>query len=427
MAINGKMNKKKLLHKTTQSFLIYAVVILLVSAPAFYFVSQWLYVYETEEVLLMHKGEFLKESRKNFTEADIKLWNKYNRDVVIVPDMGVTKDSIVGKMMFDETAQEMEPFYLIYAPVDINGKRYTYTEKINLLEMEGMVYSVAFMFLFIIIILLIGIIWLSKRTSVKLWQPFYNTLHQIHDFEIDKNKTPQFPETDIDEFDRLNKSLLLLIEKNREIYKNQREFVENAAHELQTPLALFQTKIDTLSQLGLNEEQSNLVGSLSTDVSRLNRLNKNLLLLSKIDNEIYFEKNDIVINDYINKHLDFFTEQAVSKKLSIITEFTSELQIKGNPALTEVLINNLFLNAIRHNEKNGKVIIRISENELQFLNTGGKTLLNIDKLFNRFSKSNPSSQGNGLGLAIIKKIAELNQWEIEYNFENNLHIFSVRF
>ena len=139
------------------------------------------------------------------------------------------------------------------------------------------------------------------------------------------------------------------------------------------------------------------------------------------------EKNDIVINDYINKHLDFFTEQAVSKKLSIITEFTLELQIKGNPALTEVLINNLFLNAIRHNEKNGKVIIRTLENELQFLNTGGKTLLNIDKLFNRFSKSNPSSQGNGLGLAIIKKIAELNQWEVQYNFENNLHIFSVRF
>lgn len=425
--INGKMNKKKLLHKTTRSFLVFAVVILLVSAPVFYFVSQWLYVYETEEVLLMHKGEFVKESRKNFTETDIKLWNKYNRDVSIVQDMGVTKDSIVGKMMFDETAKEIEPFYLIYAPVEINGKRYTYTEKINLLEMEGMVYSVALMFLFIIIILLIGIIWLSKSTSVKLWKPFYNTLNQIHDFEIDKNKTPQFLETDIDEFDRLNKSLLLLIEKNREIYKNQREFVENAAHELQTPLALFQTKIDTLSQLGLNEEQSNLVGSLSTDVSRLNRLNKNLLLLSKIDNEIYIEKNDILINDYIKKHLDFFTEQAVSKKLNITTEFNSDLKIKGNPALTEVLINNLFLNAIRHNEKNGKVIIRTLENEIQFLNSGEKALLNINQLFNRFSKNNPSSQGNGLGLAIIKKITELNQWEVKYNFENNLHIFSIRF
>ena len=58
--INGKMNKKKLLHKTTQSFLIYAVVILLVSAPVFYFVSQWLYVYETEEVL-----QFIRSKKWN--------------------------------------------------------------------------------------------------------------------------------------------------------------------------------------------------------------------------------------------------------------------------------------------------------------------------------------------------------------------------
>jgi signal transduction histidine kinase len=425
--INGKMTKKKLLNKTTRSFLIFAVITLLISAPVFYYISQWLYVYETEEVLLMHKGDFIRESRKNFTEADIKAWNKYNRDVMIVPDMGVNEDSIVGKMLYDSTAREKEPYYLLYAPVDINGKRYTYTEKINLLEMEGMVYSVAVMFFFMIVILLIGIIWLSKNTASKLWKPFYNTLNQIHEFEIDKNKAPHFPPTDIEEFDSLNKSLLLLIEKNTAIYKNQREFVENAAHELQTPLALFQTKIDTLSQLELDEKQSNLVGSLSRDVSRLNRLNKNLLLLSKIDNEIYVEKNDIIINDYIKKHLDFFTEQAASKNLTVITEFTSDLKIKGNPALAEVLINNLFLNAIRHNEKNGKIIITTLENELLFLNTGDKTPLVIDKLFNRFSKSNPSSQGNGLGLAIIKKIAELNQWEINYSFYNNLHSFSIKF
>ncbi|KRD10305.1 histidine kinase [Flavobacterium sp. Root901] len=421
------MNKKKLLHKTTQSFLIYAVIILLISAPVFYYISEWLYVYETEEVLLMHKGDFIKDSHQNFTQADIDSFNKYNRDVTIVPDMGIKKDSIVGKMIYDSIAKEEEPFYLIYAPVSINGKPYTYVEKINLLEMEGMVFSIAAMFLFIIIILLIGIIWLSKATSNKLWKPFYNTLNQIHDFEIDKNKPPQFIRTDIDEFDRLNKSLEQLIEKNTVIYKSQREFVENAAHELQTPLALFQTKIDTLSQLELNEEQSNLIGSLSKDVSRLNRLNKNLLLLSKIDNEIYLEKTEVSINDYIKKHLDFFTEQAASKNLTIITEFTSDLKVNSNPALTEVLINNLFLNAIRHNEKNGKIVITTLDNELIFLNSGQNMPLVIEKLFNRFSKNNPSSQGNGLGLAIIKKIAKLNKWEINYSFYNDHHSFSVKF
>lgn len=419
---------RKLLHKTTNSFLLYAVIILLTAAPVFYFISQWLYIYETDEVLLFHKGAFEKESSHNFTESDIAAWNKYNRDVEIVADMGVTKDSIVAKMLFDSIANEKEPFRVLYAPVTINGKKFTYIEKSNLVEMEGMVFSIAIMFIFIIIILLVGIILLSKRLASRIWKPFYDTLKQIEDFEIDKNKSPHFTPTTIDEFDRLNKSLERLIEKNTAIYKSQREFVENAAHELQTPLALFQTKIDTLSQSpNLTKEQNQLLGSLNNDVSRLNRLNKNLLLLSKIENDSYFEKQPVVLNDYIKKHLDFFSEQAKSKSISIVVEFEKPLQIHSNPVLTEVLINNLFLNAIRHNTKDGKIIITTENNSITFSNTGQENALNTNKLFNRFSKSDPSAQGNGLGLAIVKKIVELNNWNIAYSFQDGLHSFTVQF
>ena len=85
------------------------------------------------------------------------------------------------------------------------------------------------------------------------------------------------------------------------------------------------------------------------------------------------------------------------------------------------------MNAIRHNEKNGKIIIRIQDNLLTFSNSGQPTPLAINKLLNRFSIINPSSQENGLGLAIIKKIIELNQWKISYTFENQLHSFIVKF
>ncbi|KDN55539.1 sensor histidine kinase [Flavobacterium seoulense] len=421
------MNNKKLLHKTTNSFLLFAVLLLLIAAPVFYYICQWLYIYETDEVLLFHKEAFVSESHNNYTQDDIAAWNKYNQNVSIVADMGVTKDSIVGKMLFEPEANEEEPFRILYAPVDINGKRYTYIEKRNLVEMEGMVVSVAAMFLFIIIILLTGIIWISKRLAEKIWKPFYNTLGQIQDFEIDKNNPPNFIPTDIDEFDRLNKSLERLIEKNTAIYKNQREFVENAAHELQTPLALFQTKIDTLLQLDLTREQSELVGSLNKDVSRLNRLNKNLLLLSKIDNEIYLEQETIIVNEYIEKHLDFFIEQAQAKNLTISTNFNSILSIKGNKAMAEVLLNNLFLNAIRHNIKNGIIEIVTKNNSLKFINTGAEIPLIEQTIFNRFSKLNPSSQGNGLGLAIIKKICDISHWNIRYSFENNRHTFEVTF
>jgi len=103
------------------------------------------------------------------------------------------------------------------------------------------------------------------------------------------------PETDIRRILQIKSEHWKTDRKNSAIYRNQREFVENAAHELQTPLALFQAKIDTLIQSGdFTEQQNQILSSLNESVSRLNRLNKNLLLLSKIDNENYSENKPSV-------------------------------------------------------------------------------------------------------------------------------------
>lgn len=419
---------KKLLNKTTNTFLIFSIIILVFSAPVFYFISNWLYTYETDELLLFHKQDFLEQYQETFSEQDIVAWNKYNRNVDILPYHEMKGDSIVLQILYDKIADENIPYRILYAPIELKGKKYIYNEKINLVEMEGMVWSIALMFLLVIAVFLVGILYVSKRTSKKIWEPFYDTIIQIRNFEIDKDNVPQFMPTEIEEFDSLNKSIERLIEKNTAIYKNQKEFIENAAHELQTPLALFQSKIDTIIQTsGLSKEQSVLLNALNNDVSRLNRLNKNLLLLSKIENENYFEKHLFSINNYIDKNLDFFEEQADAKHIQISKKFLQELEIVANPVLIEILINNLFINAIRHNSKNGTVEIKIESGIMTFSNTGQENALPIDKLFNRFSKSNPSGKGNGLGLAIVKKIAELNNWSIEYSFENNLHNFSVKF
>lgn len=418
---------KKLLHITTNHFLLYSVLVLLISAPVFYYITNYFYIEETDEFIENHRKEFVAYELPNFKVSDVAMWNKYNRNELLVPSHTVKKEIYFTKEYYVKVEKENQPFRELNSPIYIEGKPYTYTAKINIIKNKHLVKSIAKLFLIIIIILLIGVILIVKISSKRIWKPFYHTLNQIQGFELDKNKTPTFLTTQVDEFSQLNKSLSKLIEKNISIYKSQREFVENAAHELQTPLALFQTKIDNLLQLELNEEQSSILSSLNNDVSRLNRLNKNLLLLSKIDNDSFLEKSTFILNDYINKHLDFFTEQAKSKNITIATEFTSELSITGNPSLTEVLINNLFLNAIRHNEKDGKINIQIKDNQLIFRNTGQEKPLVIAKLFNRFSKVNPSSQGNGLGLAIVKRITEINKWEISYTFKNQLHCFNVKF
>lgn len=419
---------KKLLNKTLKTYLIYSVLILIISAPLFYYATKRLYTKEADDTLLLHKKEFLKYTASTLQYTDIPLWNRFNRNAKIDSVKQTTKDTLFFSSYYDTLDAEIEPYRELNFPISIQGKPYSYSERINLVETEDLLKNIAILFFAVISILLFGLFFITKKLSLNLWKPFYKTLHQIENFEIDKTKQPDFAETDIEEFNRLNTSIKKLIEKNTIIYKSQKEFIENAAHELQTPLAVFQVKIDTLIQRSdVTQEQSEILGSLNENVSRLNRLNKNLLLLSKMENDSYSDKQTISLTNYIQKNLDFFTEQAKAKSLIIKMELQKDFEIKSNPVLAEVLISNLFLNAIKHNIEGGQISIAMQENKLVFSNSGQPSPLNTDKLFKRFSKSNPSEQGTGLGLSIVKKIADINNWTVAYNYENNLHSFSILF
>lgn len=419
---------KKLLHKTSRAYLIFAVLILTISAPLFYILTEKLYIDDADEALILHRDEFLQFSIAHLKEADIPVWNKFNRDIKIKQALPLKNDTIFYTNYYDALSAENEPYRELNSPISIEGKQYTYSARVNLVETEDLMKSIGQLFFIIILLLLIGLLIINKKLSLNLWKPFYETLKQIEQFEIDKSNHPKLNDSNIQEFNRLNQSIEKLIERNTSIYKNQREFIENAAHELQTPLAVFQAKIDTLIQSAeFTEQQNYLLSSLNDSVSRLNRLNKNLLLLSKMENDIYSEKQTINLNEAIEKNFDFFAEQAKAKDLLIKKEFQKTVIVKTNLFLVEILISNLFLNAIRHNVTNGLITVKLTNDSLIFSNTGLVRPLVSDSLYNRFSKSNPSEKGTGLGLAIVNKIAELNNWQITYLFSNNIHSFSVTF
>lgn len=418
---------KKLLYISSKTYLIYAIATLAIAAPLFYFLTEKLYIDDADEALILRKNEFLKYSLPHLTEKDITVWNKLNRDIKILKAKSIVRDTFFFNYYYDSLALENEPYRELNVPITIEGKPYTYSARINLVETEDLIKSIAMLFFIIISLLLIGILIINKKLSEKLWKPFYETLQQIEQFEIDKSIKPKFADTHIEEFNRLNHSIEKLIERNVSIFHSQREFIENAAHELQTPLAVFQAKIDMLMQsTEFNEEQNLILSSLNDSVSRLNRLNKNLLMLSKIDNENYSEKINVNLNDVIQKQLDFFTEQATAKNITINTSLKEKVVVNTNLILTEILISNLFLNAIRHNIINGQIEVSLTKQELIFSNTGKDKPLDSKRLFTRFSKSNPSEQGNGLGLAIVKKIAELNNWDVSYSFIDYRHTFIVQ-
>ncbi len=420
---------KKLLHKTSRAYLLFSLLILVVSAPIFYYGIQGLYIQEADDTLLLHKKEFILYSAPTIQLQDIPAWNRFNRNTKIENGTLVTKDSLFYGRHYDTLDAEVEPYRELYVPVNIQGKPFTYKARINLVETKDLLKHIGQLFLAITCLLLVGLYIITNRLSRKLWKPFYETLEQMESFEIDKHQPPNFSPTSIEEFNRLNRSIQQLIDKNILIYKSQREFIDNAAHELQTPLAVFQAKVDLLIQRpDLSEEQFEICSSLNENILRLTRLNRNLLLLSRLDNDSYADKENISLNDHLQKSLPFFVEQGRKKNIIIETSLEENLLVLANPALTEILVSNLLLNAIRHNVEDGTINISIKKNCLIISNTGLNYPLDKNSLFNRFYKADPSSQGTGLGLSIVKKIADLNNWTISYSFSNNnLHSFTINF
>lgn len=422
------MNKTKLLLRTSRSYIAYSLLITVVLAPVFYYFTNRIHLTDVEETLVMRRNEFLSYYLPTFSVTDIEAWNAFNRDVKIEKGGLVQKDSIFHAHYYDKLSDENEPYLAFYSPLIIEGKGYTYFTRIDLVETPDMVMNFVWLSLLMMVLLLVGLFVITRLLSQKLWKPFYVVLNKMEAFEIDKSIQAQFPQSNIDEFDRLSKSVNALIDKNTLIYRSQKEFIENAAHEFQTPLAVFKAKVDTLvNRHDITEGQAKELSSLSHNILRLERLNKNLLLLSKIDNDVFVKKDEFVVNELMAKNIDFFTEQAVSKNIRVKIELDTVVKINANYDLLEILLHNLFMNAIRHNIKNGEIRVSTSTNLIRFSNTGQNTALDEKQLFKRFSKNNPASKGTGLGLSIVKRIADLNAWDVQYDFSDGRHSFLVRF
>lgn len=421
--------KQKLLHKTLRSYLVFSTLVLLIAAPLFYLMTQELYRADAEETLHLRKQDFLQTTLHQLNASEIPVWNKMNRDTQLIPyRSGVKKEVLFYQSYYDTITEENEPYCILLAPIRMNGQSYLFSTRVNLVETEDLIESILVLFTVMMVLLLIGLYLITRRLSIRLWKPFYASLEQIEQFEIDKHTTSMFLPTAIEEFDRLHQSLARLMERNQLIFKSQREFVENASHELQTPLAVFQANIDTLmQQQDITPEQAALLEKLNGNVSRLNRLNRNLLLLSKIDGEHYDSAEEVFLKPLIDKHFGFFEEQAASKNIRISAQLSESSRIRSNPVLVEILVSNLFMNAIRHNVPDGTIAIALTNDSLTFSNSGIPEALPGDKLFQRFSKVNPSSEGNGLGLAIIQKIVAMNGWTISYAFTEGRHRFRVGF
>ena len=291
--------------------------------------------------------------------------------------------------------------------------------------MEGMVMHYFLIFFATMLALFVTIRFVTKR----LWKPFDNTLRKVERFNLQQGDIPQFVDTDVQEFRRLNQSLTQLMRKDQRAYRIQKEFTENASHELQTPLAIIRSKLDLLMQEDMTEVQARIVSDLYDLTIRMGNLNRNLLLLAKIENAQYHAMEEVDIAALLSETMPLYDTLRHGNTLTLDDRRVHKsAKLRANAALLESLLKNLIVNAIRHSTPRGEIKICVEDDRLVVSNASedGKPL-DAKSLFRRFTKSDVSKKGNGLGLAIVKAICDFHQWTVEYAFHAGQHQFIINF
>jgi signal transduction histidine kinase len=420
---------KSLLSKNLTQFLIYAVIIVLCSTPLFFFIMKYFYADDLDELIEYRRDDFIEDHLPTFTLSEIEHWNHFNEDMQILPvDEIYPLDQVVQEPFYNAAEGHPVDYRVLYTKIEIGNRSCILMSRIAMIETKDLIRTLVFQYGILFLVLIVSLTIIQRLISKKLWKPFYDSLFKIENFNLEQGIVPEFEKTDTIEFARLNENLNKLIKNDVNTYIQQKEFIENASHELQTPLAVFQSQLDLLLQdTDLTESQVKVVQSLYAVSSRLARLNKNLLLLAKIDNSQFKEIQEIDFNQVLNTQLFYLKDLAENNGINVSVEINNPLIVNANKTLLESLINNLVVNAIRHNTERGFISVRVKNNIFSVSNTGEKTPLDQDKIFGRFIHTSEEKKGNGLGLSIAYQICKLHGWKIEYHYRDSRHLFCVQF
>jgi signal transduction histidine kinase len=418
----------ELLKKTIRSYFLISVIILLVAIPIFYFTLKKLMVKNIDEDLIATKTLLIPRLRNvaaNNGQGGVVYLN-YDIQYEKAPS-SLGEDSISTVELNDSFSNEIIPQRLLTSQFLVDRASYRLKIKISMADKNSLIRRIAAVAVILLFLLLLGLLIINKVLSKKIWKPFYNTLARLHEYRVDMQPALHLEKSSVMEFNDLNKAIEQLIQRDYQAYISQKEFAENASHEMQSPLAVFQSKLELLMQTKpLNEDQASLIEDLANASKRMARLNKSLILLTKIENNQFLEKETLSLEEILKKLKEQYEFQIEQKSIQVEFLTDKDIIVEANRTLTEILLSNLLSNAIRHNEQNGRIIITLKEKELIIQNTGKPYSLDVQKLFQRFQKDSFDSRSLGLGLEIVKKICDLNHYGIQYQYMNPLHTFRVQ-
>lgn len=279
--------------------------------------------------------------------------------------------------------------------------------------------------IFLILLAIVGVT--NLVISSRILSPFHQTLKAIQHFSLRTEKEINLPTTRTKEFQQLNYFLKNMTGKARADYRALKEFTENASHELQTPLAIIRGKLELLLETPLTEEQGNQILTALSSIEKLSKINHSLTLLNRLENQEFPVVESIDMSGHVHVILGELSELIDMKSIALRKEVTKGVNVLLHPSLADILLTNIFSNAVRHNIHGGEIFIGLTSSRLLVANTGISPEIPPDEVFKRFRRSSNTDDSIGLGLSIVKQICEVSGLGIKYEFTNDRHVVTVTF
>lgn len=424
----------RLLNANLRLFLLYAVLVLLVGTPVSFVVIREILQRDIDETLMAKRYEFEKHLAGFATLADLEMdlvvMDNLSHDLDIIPYANASEQERFATVsVYDSVDQEIKPYRELVSRIEVHGKPYQLAIRMSLVDNDQLVLFIVVVMTILNVLLITGLFFINRASSERVLAPFYQTLQKLKAYELDKHETFDYEPSRFAEFNALNETLRALTTKNRQVFMQQKAFIENASHELQTPLAVFQVKLDLLMQSpDLTAGQALLVKDMMEMNQRMTKLNKTLLLLSKIDNDQFIAREMVAVHEILQAAIVNFQLLKEHTGITLLADITP-LTSLGNRDLIDILVNNLLRNAYRHNIPQGSVWVKLDDRSLTVRNTGEPATISPEQMFARFGKGRVSSDGIGLGLAIVSKICDFLHYEIlyQYNEQEGIHTFQINF
>ena len=342
-------------------------------------------------------------------EAEIPLQISFRDEKVYIPEKRETEPARVVTIIF----------------ADAHNRKYRIEVSTPTFERIDLLQSVFLHIIALYVILTLTIISVTAVIFHYSMKPLYALLKWLDNYHPGKGVGDLPAKSNIPEFKKLTKAAHDTIERAERYMERQKQFIGNASHELQTPLAILSTRIEwIIDNTTLTEEQFAELSKMRQSLHRLVKLNRTLLLLSKIDNGQFPEKRAIDLVEVIESEVEIYREIYAGNGISCTTNLPSRYIANMNESLASTMVTNLIKNAFVHSEEGSNISISIEKGILTISNDGNEPL-DETRLFDRFYTSG-KKDSTGLGLALVKSIAARYGFEIKYTFHNKRHQFSVK-